>query len=60
MIILCAWCERDGTNIPIDHRSSGHRDLVSHGICAAHAALTRDRLRQSETDPPKRQDPRTS
>jgi len=60
MIIICAWCEQDGTKTLIQARSSDHRKgLVSHGICPTHAALTRDSLRQNETALPKPQHSRS-
>ena len=48
MLIVCAWCEKDGIPLLIAVRPSGHNSAVSHGICECHAALYRH-ARRSET-----------
>jgi len=37
VLIVCAWCERDGTPSLLAVRATGHDGLISHGICTTHA-----------------------
>src|SRR5215213_1529314 len=36
MIVLCAWCEQEGTEALIQDTASGDLGLASHGICERH------------------------
>jgi hypothetical protein len=45
MLIVCAWCEKDGTPSLLAVRASDHIGAISHGICTTHATRFRQALR---------------
>ncbi len=45
MLIVCAWCEKDGTPSLLAVRASYNNEAISHGICTAHATRFRKALR---------------
>jgi len=41
MIIICAWCEKNGITNVIAAGPPSQKSAVSHGICIPHAAAFR-------------------
>lgn len=45
MVIICAWCEQEGTTSLLAVQPPWNDDRVSHGICGVHAATYRETFR---------------
>ncbi|MGH7348304.1 MAG: hypothetical protein ACREK4_25590 [Candidatus Rokuibacteriota bacterium] len=45
MMIVCAWCQRQGRETVLREKEPLDHPIVSHGICEEHARAFLDELR---------------
>jgi len=46
MQVICAWCEREGTQTLIDEVELYDRKMTSHGICRKHEKAVLKQIQQ--------------